>query len=81
MGTTRLANADVRAEMKKAGVPLWQIADALRVCELTVTRKLRRELDSAGKIEILALIAQIAKQRNRGHTNDADSGTDATAGA
>jgi hypothetical protein len=60
--------------MKSAGVTLWQIADALRVCEMTVTRKFRREMDSAGKAEMLALITQI---KDKGaQPDDADSGAD-----
>ena len=63
MKKTKLANFDIRARMKSTGVTLWQIADALEVCEMTVTRKLRREMDSVDKAEMLELIAQITKNR------------------
>ena len=63
MKNVNLANADIRIEMKKAGVKLWQIADALEVCEMTVTRKLRREMNCEEKAEIFALIAKITENR------------------
>jgi hypothetical protein len=72
MSKVKLANFDIRAEMKSTGVTLWQIADALRVCEMTVTRKFRREMDSSAKAEMLALIAKIAAQETGVHT-DADN--------
>ena len=63
MSNSKLANADVRSEMKRAGVALWQIADALDVCEMTMTRKLRREMDEPAKREIYALIANLSAKQ------------------
>jgi IS30 family transposase len=65
MSIAKLANSDVRGEMKTARVTLWQIADTLNVCEMTVTRKFRREMSSEEKSEMLTLIKQIAEQ-NKG---------------
>lgn len=45
-------NYDLRTAAKSAGVPLWKIADALRVSEPTMTRKLRRELPEKEKQQI-----------------------------
>jgi IS30 family transposase len=65
MSNAKLANSDVRSEMKAAGVTLWQIADSLKVCEMTITRKFRREKNEAEKDEMLTIIKQIAEQ-NKG---------------
>jgi hypothetical protein len=65
MCKAKLANSDVREALKTSGVKLWQIADTLQVCEMAVTRKFRREMNSEEKGEMLILIAQIAEQ-NKG---------------
>jgi hypothetical protein len=62
MCKAKLANSDVREALKIADVKLWQIADALQVCEMTVTRKFRREMSDEEKGEMRVLIAQIANQ-------------------
>ena len=40
------ANQTIRKAAKAARVPLWMLAEKLGVSEPTMTRKLRRELDS-----------------------------------
>jgi hypothetical protein len=62
MNRAKLANSDVRAEMKRTGVTQWQIADVIGVCEMTITRKLRHEMDNAEKAEMLAVIEQIRER-------------------
>ena len=58
-----MANEGLRAEAKKKGVCLWQIADRLGVSEMTITRKLRRELGDAERDRFLSLISEIAKEK------------------
>lgn len=53
------ANVDIRSEARAANIPLWQIADALKVSEPTMTRKLRRELTAGEKAQIRAIIEQL----------------------
>lgn len=55
-----MANQDLRNAAKSAGVPLWKIADALRVSEPTMTRKLRRELPEKEKQQMLRIIEHLA---------------------
>ena len=54
-----MANQDIREEARKAGVKLWQIADALGISEPTITRLMRKELTAEKKAEILKIIAQL----------------------
>lgn len=58
-----LANADIRAKAKCAGVRMWELADHLNISEPTVTRKLRHELPQAEKDRIFSIIEEIAKEK------------------
>lgn len=58
----KLANADIRAAAKEAGVSLWKIADALNVSEPTVTRMLRHELSDDRKRELMTAIQTISSR-------------------
>ncbi len=40
----RMANQDIRAEVKSAGLRFWQIADKLGINDGNLSRKLRHEL-------------------------------------
>ena len=57
------ANQTIRKAAKAARVPLWMLAEKLGVSEPTMTRKLRRELDSQEQEKILAIIAEIAQEK------------------
>lgn len=56
-------NNDIRAKAKAKRVYLWEIANKLRICEMTMTRKLRKELSDTEKQEIFAIIDEIANER------------------
>lgn len=58
-----LANADIRAKAKGAGVRMWELADHFGISEPTVTRKLRRELPQGEKQRIFSAIEEIAKKK------------------
>ena len=58
-----MAKIGIRAEAKKNGVCLWEIADRFGVSEMTVTRKLRRELGDAERNQFLSAISEIAKEK------------------
>lgn len=57
------ANQTIRKAAKAARVPLWMLAERIGVSEPTMTRKLRRELDSREQEKILAIIAEIAREK------------------
>ena len=44
-----MANERIRKELKKDGVYLWEVAQALNVSEATITRKMRSELSAQDK--------------------------------
>ena len=62
-GGEKMANEGIRAEAKKNGLCLWELADHLHVSEATITRKLRRELGDAERDQFLSAISEIAKEK------------------
>lgn len=54
-----MKNIDLRTECKQANVFLWQIAEAMGICDMTLSRKLRKELPQDQKDKIKTLIAEI----------------------
>ncbi len=56
-------NQEIRIKAKENGVRLWQIAEKLGVCDMTLTRKLRHELPEDEKTKILAIIDSISESR------------------
>ncbi len=58
-----LKNQQIRAAAKASGVKLWEIAERLNINDGNFSRKLRRELPEAEQEQILAIIAEIAKER------------------
>lgn len=49
--------------MKSEGVTLWQLADVLGVCEMTVSRRFRKELSEKEKNEISGIVDRLAAER------------------
>ena len=60
------ANIEIRQAAKNKGVNLWQVADVMKISDITLSRRMRHELSDGDKERILAIIAEIA----------ADSGTE-----
>lgn len=58
-----VANADIRAEIKKAGVCFWQVADGMGVNDSTFSRWLRKEMSIDKKEQILRVIKGLVAQR------------------
>ena len=55
-------NLDVRFAANKAGVKLWQIADAIGMVDSNFSRKLRKELPDDEKAKIFEIIRRIAEE-------------------
>lgn len=51
-----MANEDIRKAIKKANLTQWKIADFLGISEVTLCRRLRKELPKEEKEEIFELI-------------------------
>ena len=58
-----MENKEIRAEAKAAGVKLWEIAERFGMNDGNFSRKLRRELPAEEQRRILAIIDQIAAER------------------
>ena len=50
------ANQDIRQIAKQAGVCLWQVAEYMGVCDMTLSRRLRKELPDSEKQRIIEII-------------------------
>lgn len=56
-------NKEIRNLMKQKKVPMWQIADALSVSEMTVSRMFRHKLSEKEENLIKSVIDEIIKER------------------
>ena len=56
-------NKEIRSAAKNAGVCLWQVAAAYGINDGNFSRKLRQELPPDEKKKILAIIAQLAQEK------------------
>lgn len=56
-----MTNHEIRQTAKKSGVKLWQIADKLGINDGNFSRKLRHELTETERVNILNIIAELAK--------------------
>lgn len=54
-----MANLELRRLAKAEGIPLWRIAEVLKISEPTMTRKLRRELSDEEKVEVSEIIQRL----------------------
>ena len=58
-----MANQDIRFKARALGVAIWRIADYLGVSEMTVNRRLRKEMSPEQKKVFLDAIQAIAAER------------------
>ena len=56
-------NKEIRDAAKKAGVHLWQVAEACGINDGNFSRKLRRELPQEEKQMILEIIDRLSKEK------------------
>lgn len=57
-----MKNQEIRRAAAGAGVKLWQIAEELGIADCSLSRKLRRELPEAEKLEIFSIIDRLSKE-------------------
>lgn len=53
-------NIEIRQAAKDNGVNLWQVAEAMKVSDITLSRRMRHELSTEDKKRILSIINEIA---------------------
>lgn len=58
-----MKNNDIREAAKKAGIHLWQVAEACGVNDGNFSRKLRKELPQEEKRNILEIIDRLSKEK------------------
>lgn len=54
-----LANQDIRAEIRKARIYNWEVAEALGIAEESFSRKLRREMPDKEKDKVRKAISKV----------------------
>lgn len=54
-----MTNTELRTAAKKAGLHLWQLADAFGCTDATFSRKLRHELPQAEKDRLFKIIDEL----------------------
>ena len=59
-----MKNKEIKEAAKRAGVKLWQIADALGMTDGNFSRKLRHELSDGQKEKVYAIIAKLSNGGN-----------------
>ena len=57
------ANKDIRDAVEDQGFKLWELAEALKIQDTNLSKKLRRELSSEEKAHIFRVIAHMAEQK------------------
>lgn len=57
-----MMNQDIRMAATRAGVRLWQVADALGIADSTFCRKLRKELPEEEKERIFHIIEELSRE-------------------
>lgn len=57
-----MKNQEIRRAAAGAGVKLWQIAEELGIADCSLSRKFRRELPEAEKLEIFSIIDRLSKE-------------------
>ena len=58
-----MANDEVKAYAKQAGVRLWEVAERLHITDVSLSKKLRYVLDPEYKSRIIKIVDQIAKEK------------------
>ena len=58
-----MCNKEIRDAAKKAGVRLWQVADAYGINDGNFSRRLRKEFTQAEKSLILSIIDRLAQDK------------------
>lgn len=59
-----MKNNDIRMAAYRAGVRLWQVADALNIADSSLSRKLRHDVSAEEREHILSIIAQLEEERD-----------------
>mgnify|MGYP003301290395 CR=1 FL=1 len=56
-----MKNTDIRAELEKRNIKVWELADLLSISESTIIRWLRHELPEDKKNQIIKTIREHSK--------------------
>ena len=55
-----MKNFEIRETAARAGVKLWEVADALGVADSTFSRKMRHELSDEERSQVLRIIDELS---------------------
>ena len=57
-------NQAIRTNLKENKIKHWELAEALKISETTLVRKLRKELPTEETEKILKVISELSKKTN-----------------
>ena len=57
-----MKNKKIREAVKRYGIRMWQVAEALGMQDSAFSRKLRHELPEGEQAQIIGLICQLAQE-------------------
>lgn len=57
------ANMEIRNAAKRAGVRLWEVAEAIGITDGMLSRKMRRELPEAEQHKMLDIVEELAHRK------------------
>lgn len=61
-----VANKEIRAAAKEAGICLWEVAEKLNIQDSAFSRKLRRELPTEDREKVLSIIRELSQMKMEG---------------
>ena len=56
-----MRNQEIRTAVKRSGVRMWQVAEALGIADTTLSKRLRKELPDNERENILEVISALEK--------------------
>ena len=59
-----MENLEIRKKLRQADILQWQLAEKMGIAEMTLCRKLRRELPEEEQQKIFKIIDELATENN-----------------
>lgn len=56
-----MCNQEIRAAVKRSGIRMWQLAEALGIADTTLCKRLRKELSDNERKSILEVISKLER--------------------
>lgn len=64
-----MRNEDIKKYIKSRNVPMWRVAERLRIADSSFSRMLRYEISEEKKFQIKVIADELAAEQKGGDTN------------